>query len=94
MDSKHTPGPWKPEKVYGNWDVYDAEENLVATIHGAEAHQQKPNVRLIAAAPDMLEALKGLYETGAPEGLALTANDLHRRFEAARAAIAKATGGQ
>ncbi|MCA3704286.1 MAG: hypothetical protein INF12_14785 [Methylobacterium sp.] len=50
------------------------------------------NARLIAAAPELLAALRGLYETGAPEGLALTADEIQARFDAARAAIARAEG--
>ncbi|MFN9112131.1 MAG: hypothetical protein ACK5XN_18855 [Bacteroidota bacterium] len=45
-----------------------------------------------ATIDDLLAALKGLYETGAPDGLALTAEEMQARFDAARKAIAKAEG--
>jgi hypothetical protein len=44
--------------------------------------ETEANARLIAAAPDLLEALQAMLSVGQPEGLA----------EKARAAIAKAEG--
>ena len=97
MDNvKHTPGPWQAEKVYGDWNVYDGKENLVATIHGAEAHEQKPNAHLIAATTDMLEALKEIVGTADEYKAMPTKSLLDRLLSAigdARPAIAKATGG-
>lgn len=54
----HTIGPWE-EKI---WDVYAASDRYVgAYIHVATINDAAPeaqaNVRLIVAAPDMLEAL-------------------------------------
>lgn len=36
---------------------------------------------------EMLAALKGLYETGAPEGISLTAEEMRTRFDRAKNAI-------
>ena len=92
--SKHTPGPWifdneigfirTDTPPYGEWDV--AKVNIVR----AEA---KANARLIAAAPELLDALKLMRDAfldteGSHGTLEQTATD------AADAAIAKATGEQ
>jgi len=62
MTSKHTPGQW----VIANSDAY----NTVVIAQGAEIctvieHQggdRKANARLIAAAPELLAALRGAME--------------------------------
>lgn len=65
---KHTPGPWKfrPEngEVYFDDSDGDDVQPGIATIHedNVDPHQYIADCRLIAAAPDMLEALK-LAET-------------------------------
>ena len=96
--SKHTPGPWTFDngiefictdtsshgEWYGDWAV--ARVNILK----AEA---KANARLIAAAPELLDALKLMRDAfldteGSHGTLEQTATD------AADAAIAKATGEQ
>ena len=96
MSAKHTPGPWT---------VYDPEMPDTEATYGIDGPQGQPvvyfgltkndginlleNARLIAAAPDLLEALRSLHAAmacydGTPEEtLAL---------DVARAAIAKAIG--
>lgn len=91
--SKHTPGPWilDKERVAHFYRVYDSELRLVATVPAGSRTKPSwlaiPNLQLIAAAPDLYEALKdalSLIETLSPmEG------DTCRK---ARAAIAKAEG--
>lgn len=94
--TKHTPGPWRlrpssggrPAIIYGNdgWPVAD-----VATYHGrVSQEQQDANACLIAAAPDLLENLQRMVRLLEVEDARL-AN--FGEVEAARAAIAKATGG-
>ena len=92
--SKHTPGPWV---VVGNLTKY-VEARLVGGLIQEVAacgptmadegygQQQEANARLIAAAPDLLEALKRCKF----DSLNMTLED--REF--CRAAIAKATGEQ
>ena len=79
--SKHTPGPWR---------IAALESGMVA-IDGANGEEVTGFVfpedgRLIAAAPDLLEALKRCKF----DSLNMTLED--REF--CRAAIAKATGEQ
>lgn len=47
--------------------------------------------RLAQHAPQLLSALQGLYEIGAPEGLFLTVEEMQDRYKKAREAIAAAT---
>lgn len=65
MSAKHTPGPWKakganPDGILpneGRWDVVAPSFGSVAIIAGPCAGH---DARLIAAAPDLLEALQEL----------------------------------
>jgi hypothetical protein len=51
-DTPWTPGPWE---VYDTWNVRGGSESMV---HICEAnHRSVANARLIAAAPEMVEAL-------------------------------------
>ena len=86
--SKHTPGPWFVQVTGGLKECVTAQENgLWATVEGT---QRIENARLIAAAPDLLYIASWIekeYEEGdgtIPDGL----------YNAARAAIKKATGGK
>jgi hypothetical protein len=102
--SKHTPGPWEwfgPNLLCG--DERQSEDILKSADDGKpyghhsaliehhwDADVAKANARLIAAAPDLLEALKKLddfFETYRPEGHPVS--DPH---ELVRAAIDKAEG--
>lgn len=90
--AQHTPGPWSAvtatHDIRGN--ELDFQESVVQISQipgGVIARmtmqaEREANARLIAAAPDMLEALL-LMVRGRPDKWA---------FDKARAAIAKATG--
>ena len=84
---KHTPGPWRahvavwPHEIIVRSMFPDGQERAQVAVTSAA------NARLIAAAPDLLEALARYVQQDLAHGL--TANNLHR---AARAAIANATG--
>jgi hypothetical protein len=68
-ESKHTPGPWEVGALLGDPDGNSYEyptfyhidsikgKTYVADIMGALSPEAMPNARLIAAAPDLLEAL-------------------------------------
>ena len=84
--NKHTPGPWTHE---GQGDITGIEDNgfgrgpvdvcsvYLRTVEG----RHEANARLIAAAPDLLEALECLIKS-----------DHDDVIEMARAAIARARG--
>lgn len=91
--SKHTPGPW--EKVDGTDGItrgirgwHGPESVNVINWNGisrATSVTGQANARLLLAAPDLLEALRGVLRI---------ADRKTDEFDAARAAIAKATGEQ
>lgn len=99
--SKHTPGPWV-EAGYGDYNDYDGNCRVIlgeggdirtAIVLGFDNDRNRANARLIAAAPDLLAALKGLSEAYCRAGSALSRDERHEdrmRLIAARAAIDKA----
>lgn len=52
--------PWKAEFGSGGWVVLSARGEVIAYIPQSIAHSEA-NARLIAAAPDLLEALALIY---------------------------------
>ena len=111
--SKHTPGPWailsesRGAIVTARDGCYD-----VAIVRDIGNEDNKANARLIAAAPELLQALADLLEAAdsmcgtfgcirgdTPEDADTFIHDewaeafLKERADSARAAIAKATGG-
>jgi hypothetical protein len=107
MKAKHTPGPWTLTADGAGWYIECSPErgHSVAYIR-AEIGEEDPdtsddekeaNARLIAAAPELLEALialLGVAPSKAPgAGLIVGAEEKHANaLQAARAAIKKATG--
>lgn len=102
-ESKHTPGPWTAIRNYAFWEVQPVnggEEGIpfcVGDVCASEpgdpdSGRQEANARLIAAAPDLLEALKELRL----EYHHILGTDSTKRQHAinarAEAAIAKAEG--
>lgn len=105
----HTPGPWTtlPEecdKPYirvrgtvlgGRFKIANVLTPVYEGVHQREAVETRANARLIAAAPDLLEALQSIAECCEEDQ---TARDYASRQTEirgiARAAIAKATGEQ
>jgi hypothetical protein len=81
---KPTPGPWFARKMFsGSWDI-SAEDGDGKTIARTE---KESDARLIAAVPELLEALKEQIE---PRAKGWKVTDWDIRDENARAAIAKA----
>jgi hypothetical protein len=84
--SNHTPGPWR--ELYTRVDDASGYQIAHLDLHGKSEGERDANRRLIAAAPDLLKALRALVLADQEQGLDDTL------FDAARAAIAKATGEQ
>lgn len=83
MEMKHTPGPWRTTGSL----ISNESRVLVASLSGASDDDvEAANARLIAAAPELLAALKEVVE--AQKGGYLGWGHI----DAASAAIAKATG--
>lgn len=90
MSTKHTPGPWT---VDGHIiKVKDAMWMEIATVDGAETDGLNAiNARLIASAPDLLDALRTVAAGRLDHEHEI--HDFDNRVRAlARAAIAKAEG--
>ena len=87
--NKHTPGPWN--RIKGDRNVYSAAGTVCKTPAilggGSAATNWEANARLIAAAPDLLEALEYCLDCLGDE-FALPADCQ----STARAAIARARG--
>lgn len=95
--SKHTPGPWSLHNFDGDtYRIVDdrdmADLSYVATVHYHEDYdgETRANAKLLAAAPEMLEALK-IVETRLTH-LAQNSVDVVSELRLARIAIAKAGG--
>jgi hypothetical protein len=91
METKFTPGPWN---FYD--DSNDGKTNrieivavgkTIARIYHSVPEEDLPNARLIAAAPEMLEALREIIAVAEGKHLRPVMG-----IDAARRAIAKATG--
>ena len=88
MSAKHTPGPWIAD---GSMVVETANGDCIARIDEfAPDDVVEANARLIAAAPELLDAIHAALEWAAPM------KDVPKSirpewFDKARAAIAKAT---
>lgn len=98
METKHTPGPWEfshregQDKMYRT-EVFSEEYGGIATCdwtvkqcgNGVISTYREANARLIAAAPELLDALIELDDCGGEIPSWSTRDKV-------RAAIAKATG--
>lgn len=94
MSAKHTPGPWRFNNALGEtWTICDS---FGESLMGAETYypwvpDAEADWRLIAAAPDLLEALQALIDMDVAYK---RGNRVEDAVEKARAAILKATGEQ
>ena len=112
MQTQHTPGPWlfrtAPTSA-GLCHIVSAADWRGAFIYGdgirigvddalPKAQELAANARLIAAAPDLLEALEAILpfipRTSASEGGASKYSENVKAADMVRAAIAKARGQQ
>ena len=95
--ARHTPGPWEAYELQWSpgWRVFDGNGDYLLTL---EIHRE-PDARLIAAAPDMLQALTRVSEAhdswaalARPEYGIEFDDPLSDAVKQAREAIAKAEG--
>ena len=93
METKHTPGPWSLDGDGVRALVRDASGVIVAVRHRMPGHKNEANMRLIAAAPALLEALEDLASLAEVAMREVGEYDIEAELADARAAIAKATGG-
>lgn len=106
MNTKHTPGPWHYFHGGNEWAISrdeDGKENIARVhinINGISSFdprhiesigESEENARLIAAAPELLEALQRLIKECEWQAEIGNMNGERIEFSAARAAIAKAT---
>jgi hypothetical protein len=103
--SAHTPGPWRKETTRTlddapisflrlDWAIRNGSDDNGAVIAHIPMQddlilQSEANARLIAAAPDLLAALRNLLDASERY---IFSDECLREREAARAAIAKAEG--
>lgn len=84
---EHTPGPWNHDKTFPTsvWanDIWIASTNVEAV---RTLEEKTANARLIAAAPDLLEAPKAVL----PELNELPTHAYHRLAPIVHAAVSKA----
>ena len=84
---KHTPGKWENPK-HDRFRVLDKHGNVICECFG-EGDELTSNTRLIAAAPELLDALETIVAKCDEETTFYSTEDIINK---ARAAIARATG--
>ena len=91
--AKHTPGPWVPEDGggKGSWIKSEVNGEWAALACGSDDLTAEANADLIAAAPDLLKALKYIVAE-CDEDMDDDYNPHAAPLANARAAIAKAEG--
>jgi hypothetical protein len=102
MNTQHTPGPWavKHHEDTDTYSIYVAGRQWNSWTVAALGYskEDEANARLIAAAPDLLEALQTMLIAFAPPNYEeMDESELETCFPEwtkARAAAAKATGEQ
>ena len=99
----HTKGPWLIREGFDpdDWEIYPMRDGppdvgewtelAVVPGHWGDDEELEANARLIAAAPDLLEALERLL--AAAEKTTFS-DQFPQECENARAALSKATGGE
>ncbi len=94
---KHTPGPWQyqpsmPEEGVNCWWIFSqhVEMGVIGSVDGPQSKTTEADAMLIAAAPDLLEALKDAL--AAAECSSILASDYV--MDRMRSAIDLATKGK
>ena len=87
MTAKHTPAPWD-----ARWMMHNGECSQYLVTHKNLYEECDANAKLIAAAPDLLEALQFIENYTKDYPVESCGDEFKAWVEKARAAIAKATG--
>lgn len=97
--SKHTPGPWVADngEGYGEADIWRIQPPIGSNVKIVaemicDSAEAEANARLIAAAPELLEALRlflAYNDQGAPLSF-----DTDAMWAKARSVVAKIEGGE
>lgn len=94
---KHTPGPWRVEPMHGICaDVMSVGKLIPATIAAVHnrggSEQTKANANMLAASPELFDALKDLLPLAEEFLRGAPSHPDNAKLESARAAILKAEG--
>lgn len=90
MEKKWTPGPWGKESFALSEEILAPGNKLVAIVqsrHCDSPEEMRANAHIIAAAPELYEALLGIVECKRMTNL-----PNKRQYQVAISAIAKARG--
>ena len=95
MSVQHTPGPWKAYPIEMNHGLpYTpvAANTLLAKVYSeafGDYEQSEANARLVAAAPDLLAALRAMVSA---QHSGPISDEMLAAWKQGKSAIAKATG--
>jgi len=110
---KHTPGPWSVYDHFGHPEIFSDSFSVIvyyqseidtivdddSGVHGMNDNEMLTNIHLIAAAPDLLEALQELYSSPLPDSgcmdrssFGIYLSNYNAALRKAKEAITKATG--
>ena len=81
---KHTPGPWDYDM--GDFSIYALNDGMPIAAIDNQQHGNEADAQLIAAAPELLAALKAILTAE------LFSADARAALQAGRDAVAKAEG--
>lgn len=87
--TQHTPGPWELVKQEDDFEIKHKVYFIGSVYDFNQFPENEANARLIAAAPDLLEALEYMIEEATSGQFS---NPSEEEIQKARAAIAKAKG--
>ena len=104
METNHTKGKWEcignsdnSYSIFGDKEDSQKTAELVATVHGNDVYKNLANAKLVAAVPELLEALRDVIVM-ASKGLLMKQevskielDKIQATFERAYSAIEKAT---
>ena len=91
-------GPWKIKRLANSYEIIDTgkiDDGYGGTVAEITGNDKEATARLIAAAPDILAALREMIESFSMDNVGVDAMALNiKAKKLARAAIRKATGGE